>query len=838
MAPTAAPARLSVALGAKPAAPTAVARPRARTASTGAATKRRRSLAGPLAGVCAMVDVRVGADAQIDCSDVVARKLKELGAAIVTRFCPKLTHMVLSHLTPTWKLKIAKWQSGVTSASSSFAGGARDAGVDGRVKTVDSTISASELMNMAQRRDLKIVSQLWVNACYVSKQRMEEKPFFPISKASDSIAPPRQAISSRHSLGSARLKRAHSSPLDLTASSGDENVDTTNGVNSAQLTTPSPAEKKTPLKPQLVPARATQARKRRALSMEPMASDTILKLLESSGVIEKGATPKKPQTEANATKAAELPRHKRRKSISDLKSTFSTAVTISQSQSQSLPPSPTEPTTWNECVGESGSESESEDKLKVVTEQDQPSQDAVVPKPSPKLCRTRSATALAAAARQKPPVASKRAGKSKSKAATVTTATKTSKSKPSPGVVVRTVTPTPTTRRRVNQPGVVLKSGIWSCSLCGCSNPRAQRMCRSCRRSKNAPALPVPAVAAAAASTPMSSPSKQTPKKAALPPVVPKKTPIRLSNVPTSAVKARPSPGRPIPAVVSPTTPTQSTTMHSAGKPHKISSAVPITPSVITLKTPHKPRISPHSSPSPQKPFPSGILLKRLSAGSPVSTPPTKRQRLSSSAATSSEASDIGTPQSVASSTRRKSKTKSIATPKVVPPTTSKKTSRKPRVVIAITGLDSEARGVIECAVHAIDASMSGEEAGHRKARVVKSLDYAAAVTHLIVGKEAKRTIKVLFAIARGAWILPEAWVFSSLDKERWLPEESFEMSVFGNQESRLHPESRQIFRGGKFYVGAKVEPSREVMQSLIQCAGGEVSPLIAHFPPLLVSRA
>lgn len=158
-----------------------------------------------------------------------------------------------------------------------------------------------------------------------------------------------------------------------------------------------------------------------------------------------------------------------------------------------------------------------------------------------------------------------------------------------------------------------------------------------------------------------------------------------------------------------------------------------------------------------------------------------------------------------------------------VPAPSAKKTPRKPRVVIAITGLDPEARDVIECAVHAIDANMSSEEGGHRKARVVKSLDYAAAVTHLIVGREAKRTIKVLFAIARGAWIVPERWVFSSLEKERWLPEEPFEMSVFANKHARVHAESRQIFRGLKFFVGSNVEPSREVMQSLIQCAGGEV---------------
>lgn len=183
----------------------------------------------------------------------------------------------------------------------------------------------------------------------------------------------------------------------------------------------------------------------------------------------------------------------------------------------------------------------------------------------------------------------------------------------------------------------------------------------------------------------------------------------------------------------------------------------------------------------------------------------------------------IVTPQRVSSSTRRSTsfgntpvktpvEKKSLA----VPP------SRRVRSVIGITGVDLETRGVIECAVHAIDASMVAEP-GHRKARVVKSVDYSAAVTHLIVGEDTKRTIKVLFAIARGAWIVSEAWVFSSLEQEQWLPEEDYELAIHANKFARMNPEARQIFRSMKFFVGSNVEPSREVLQSLLQCAGGEV---------------
>ncbi|OWY95694.1 hypothetical protein PHMEG_00034236 [Phytophthora megakarya] len=155
--------------------------------------------------------------------------------------------------------------------------------------------------------------------------------------------------------------------------------------------------------------------------------------------------------------------------------------------------------------------------------------------------------------------------------------------------------------------------------------------------------------------------------------------------------------------------------------------------------------------------------------------------------------------------------------------TTSRKTPRKaPRNVFGITGVSAEARGVLQCAIHAIDTNMANE-AGYRKARIVKSVDYAAGVTHLIVGKDVRRTIKVLFAIARGAWIVTEDWAFSSLEQERWLPEEDFELTMFANKYSREHPESRQILKGMKFFVGPNLDPSREVLQSLVQVAGGEI---------------
>lgn len=728
----------------------------ARPQHTDDSTSKRRSR-GPLAGVCAMVDVRVGAEAQIDCSDVVARKLRELGATIVSRFCPKLTHMVLSHLTPTWKLKISKWQAGMTNN-----GG---------------TLIASSAV-ASHRRNLKIVSQLWVNACYVSKQRMEEKPFFPVSKASDSIAPPRPTIRARHSLGPGDARPKRSTPTGAgqkgSDSSTDENMNTTNGANVV-------SDELVPLKMSAAaqPAAPRVSRKRRrAMSMEPMASDAILKILEGAAVTPAAeTTPEATATAVNVIKAT-VSRAKRRKTISSV-----TMPVETQEQVRTPPTMP--PATVNtvtpspsDCVPDSCSENEDDAKDK------KPKSDLQEVSLTANESRaTRSRTRRAVSAQLSDATTSKKASPSQT---------------------------TPAAPQGTKNPGLALKSGIWSCSACGCSNPRSHSLCRGCQKPKDSPAgteQPKPPISKAAKAT-ISSSSESIP-------ATPVRAPPRRKSLRTNVPK---TPPRQTSVHVEIRSPTESVLLTST---RRRTPSVPSTPSVITLKTPHKPPTTGTDNFSPSI---MSAALKRLTADSPLSTPPVKRRRMSKSrnstpGDTTSELSALSTPQSVVP-VHRQSKKNIGKTAKPAPK--SKTPVRKPRVVIGITGLDSEARGVIECAVHAIDASMSGDVA-YRKARVVKSLDYAAAVTHLVVGKEAKRTIKVLFAIARGAWIVPEGWVFSSLEQERWLPEEEFELPVFANKGSRLHPESRQIFKGMKLHVGPNVEPSREVMQSLIQCAGGEV---------------
>ncbi|KAE8985427.1 hypothetical protein PR002_g22643 [Phytophthora rubi] len=537
----------------------------AKTSSTSSAPVRRRprtaSTAGPLKGVVAMVDVRVGADAQIDCSDVVARKLRELGASTVKRVTPKLTHMVLSHYTPAWKTKIAKWQAG---------GGSMAAA--------------------ATRYELKIVSQLWVNACYVSKKRMDERPFFPVSQQSVAgavVSTAKPKLKRRQSLGADAPKAASETTEtqeadNATKTTNTKKTDTGTNANVAAPSTPPPKINK---------ALNGARRKRRAHSMEPMTSDAILKMLGSTEPAPEAtvlSTPTQPIRQRTMSSSA-----KRRKTLNG-PPTQQDEDEITASQVSGI-------------VAESDSENEQEEE-----EEAQRSEVIVI--------------------------------------------------------LDSQASPAPLERKQES-------SGV----LTGSSTTPTASVVKKARRDNN--------------------------------------------------------------------------------KENTVDGKHMATPGSV-----------------------SGFSRKYRDLDS---TP-------------------IPMSMSFSSTTNR---------------TTPRNT---PRNVIGITGVSPEARGVLQCAIHAIDANMANGD-GHRKARVVKSVDYSAGVTHLIVGKDARRTIKVLFAIARGAWIVTEDWAFSSLEQERWLPEADFEITMFANKYSREHPESRQIFKGMKFFVGSNVEPSREVLQSLIQVSGGEI---------------
>eukprot|EP00899_Mesostigma_viride_P011485 jgi/Mesvir1/20337/Mv19926-RA.1 len=104
-------------------------------------------------------------------------------------------------------------------------------------------------------------------------------------------------------------------------------------------------------------------------------------------------------------------------------------------------------------------------------------------------------------------------------------------------------------------------------------------------------------------------------------------------------------------------------------------------------------------------------------------------------------------------------------------------------------------------------------------------------VTHLVAGC-GRRTIKLLFAISRGAWVLTPEWVSRSLEKGCWVPEEGFEADYYpGIRLSRAANDTHASKGGGgrllssmRVAIAEKgTQPARDVLKKLVENLGGKV---------------
>ena len=96
-------------------------------------------------------------------------------------------------------------------------------------------------------------------------------------------------------------------------------------------------------------------------------------------------------------------------------------------------------------------------------------------------------------------------------------------------------------------------------------------------------------------------------------------------------------------------------------------------------------------------------------------------------------------------------------------------------------------------------------------------------VTHLILG-EKKRTLKVLYAIAAGIWILKPDWLMDSVVFEKYQPEEKYEASDWfpGCKIARLERKAgRGLFDNKKIYLHRNTEVPRDDLEAIITAAGG-----------------
>lgn len=96
------------------------------------------------------------------------------------------------------------------------------------------------------------------------------------------------------------------------------------------------------------------------------------------------------------------------------------------------------------------------------------------------------------------------------------------------------------------------------------------------------------------------------------------------------------------------------------------------------------------------------------------------------------------------------------------------------------------------------------------------------------------RTLKLLYAIARGSWVLHPAWLIASLERRKWLNEELFESQFFvACRMSRVNRQQRAptLFRGLHCLVvptrepaeGASPPVSSAVLEELLYLAGANI---------------
>lgn len=99
--------------------------------------------------------------------------------------------------------------------------------------------------------------------------------------------------------------------------------------------------------------------------------------------------------------------------------------------------------------------------------------------------------------------------------------------------------------------------------------------------------------------------------------------------------------------------------------------------------------------------------------------------------------------------------------------------------------------------------------------------------THVVCDKP-QRTIKLMAAILRGAWVLSSKWIEDSAAKGEWQPEEQYEVPDFaGARTSRLSRKDdgshTHLFAGSSFVVAhtPQTRPTKSEMATLVKAGGG-----------------
>ncbi|XP_046353576.2 uncharacterized protein LOC124133267 isoform X1 [Haliotis rufescens] len=115
--------------------------------------------------------------------------------------------------------------------------------------------------------------------------------------------------------------------------------------------------------------------------------------------------------------------------------------------------------------------------------------------------------------------------------------------------------------------------------------------------------------------------------------------------------------------------------------------------------------------------------------------------------------------------------------------------------------------------------------------------DVCETTTHVVYG-EARRTLNVLAAIARGCWLLHKEWVFKSVEAGHWVDEEPYECcakfpraKVARQERQSLGDEYKQTFFSscGLMFVSSKCLPPRGSLVNLLTLCGGQVTSSVSR---------
>jgi hypothetical protein len=88
-----------------------------------------------------------------------------------------------------------------------------------------------------------------------------------------------------------------------------------------------------------------------------------------------------------------------------------------------------------------------------------------------------------------------------------------------------------------------------------------------------------------------------------------------------------------------------------------------------------------------------------------------------------------------------------------------------------------------------------------------------------------RRSLRVLFAIARGIPIVTESWVYACIENNNWVSLDTTHKEYRHSRFNQLPLGSNlSIFNDFSFYVGYSSDPKKEVVHNLIEFVGGSIA--------------